>query len=119
MNIDLCKKCKLKPYLMIFDFSCKERNLIMKQMIVCTKSSRSVEAIAVADVSDETLNRIEQHLTYNGYKTDGYTTLAHSKTMISLFGNIENSEVLKDIEMNHQCLLFVEQEMDFFSKNEH
>lgn len=115
MNLDLCKNCHLKPYLMIYDFSKANKKIIMKQIIACTESMKSIIAYDTAELSNETLNRIEQHLTCNGYKTDGYTTTTSSRTFISLLDNIKDKSILKDVEINKQCPYYVEHEMDFFN----
>ena len=104
MNLKICKKCHLCPYLLKLEdfFSGKS------QIITCTNFFKVKEALTVAELKEESFNKIIDYLVenYNYDKNNAYRPEA-----INLQKKIHDPEILKDIEINQICPYYFEQEM--------
>ena len=102
MNLEICKKCHLYPYLLKLEnfFSGKS------QIITCTNFFKVKEALTVAELKEESFNKIIDYLVEN------YNYAYKKPEAINLQKNINDPEILKDIEINQNCHYYFEQEME-------
>lgn len=105
MNINLCKKCHLYPNLFILKNF--EGNNTVKT--ICCMNRYQSYPLTVAELNDDNFNKIIDYLIENNYY-EKYNTV--SSEMIGLVNRINNSEILKNIEVNKYCPYYFEHEMD-------
>ena len=107
MNLDICMRCKLKPFLWVRTY--KKTDVI--KYIVCSPDIKAKECFEMAEIDNETYIKLMHVLMVDGYAYEGYKTLSESITMICLLKKESLKDLLKDIEMNNQCPFQIEHQI--------
>lgn len=115
MNIEICLRCKLKPFLWVRTY--KKTDVI--KYIVCSSEIKAKECFEMAEIDDETYQKLMKVLKYEGYFYDGYKIASESIEMICISGKKALNNILKDVEMNNQCPFQIEHQISKLNqKNE-
>ena len=110
MNIEICKKCKLKPYLWFRENYVQ----IDRKYISCSEIANMSQLTIISSLNDDVFDKMISDLTMNGYDHYGYVTMQERYTLISLIDNYfsNKNKILSKVEINEKCPYQLEHQMN-------